>query len=93
MMLASVLPGPTAKIVPYTSGPFMSPVMGPPDFSCVSGACRVRSGLSTFHVRPPSSVRHSRCDEVNSIFGFTGEKRMGNVHCHRSRISFDGSPE
>ena len=89
----SFLLGPTEKITPYTSGPFMSPVIGPPDFSCVSGACRVRSPLSTFHVRPPSSERHSRCDDTNSIFGLIGENRMGNVHCHRSLMSFDGSPE
>src|SRR5512139_2304223 len=93
MTFASRLPGPTEKITPYTSGPFMSPVIGPPDFSCVSGACRVRSPLSRSHVLPPSRVAHRRCDDTKSSLGSTFEKMIGNVHCHRSRISFDGSPE
>ena len=38
MTFLSFLLGPMAKITAYTSGPFMSPVIGPPDFSCVSGA-------------------------------------------------------
>src|SRR3954468_444820 len=45
--------GPTEKITPYTSGPFMSPVIGPPEGPCVEGSCRVRSPLNAVHVRPP----------------------------------------
>ncbi len=93
MMLASRLPGPTEKITPYTSGPFMSPVMGPPDFSCVSGAWRVRSPDRRNQVLPPSRVAHSRCDETKRSFGSALEKMMGKVHCHRSLISLLGSPE
>ena len=91
--LMSFLPGATEKIVPYTSGPFMSPVIGPPDFSCVIGSCRVRSPLSAAHVLPPSIVRQRRCDDTYSDFLSMGEKMIGYVHCQRSRISFDGSPE
>src|SRR6476661_10559123 len=61
--------GPTLKITPYTSGPFMSPVIGPPDFPWVFGSWRVRSPLSAVHVWPPSVVRHSRCEETYSVFG------------------------
>jgi hypothetical protein len=93
IVLTLFLPGPMEKIVPYTSGPFMSPVIGPPDLSCVSGAWRVRSPLTAVQVRPPSLVRQRRCEETYSVFGSTGEKMIGYVHCHRSLISFDGSPE
>ena len=31
MTFTFFLPGPTAKITAYTSGPFMSPVIGPPE--------------------------------------------------------------
>src|SRR4030088_250483 len=81
---ASRLPGPTLKMVPYTSGPFMSPVIGPPDGPIVLGSCRVRSPLSAAHVWPASVVRQSRCDDTYSVFGSTGENRIGKVHCHRS---------
>src|SRR5450432_3006736 len=83
IVLTDFLLGPTAKITPYTSGPFMSPVIGPPDFSCVLGSWRVRSPLSAVQLRPPSVVRQRRCDETYSVFGSTGEKMMGYVHCHR----------
>ena len=55
IVFTSFLLGPTEKMVPYTSGPFMSPVIGPPDGPSVDGSCRVRSGLRLAHVRPPSA--------------------------------------
>ena len=50
------LPGPTEKITAYTSGPFMSPVIGPPVHCCFAVSFRVRSPESACHVCPPSSV-------------------------------------
>ena len=47
---------------PYTSGPFMSPVIGPPEGPCVSGACRVRSPERFSQVAPPSRVIQRRCE-------------------------------
>src|SRR5262249_4112815 len=46
----------TAKIVPYTSTPVLSPVIGPPDHFCLLGSLRVRSGLTGAQCRPPSLV-------------------------------------
>ena len=93
MTFLSVLPGPTAKITAYTSGPFMSPVIGPPDGPIVASSCRVRSPLIAVQPWPPSVVFQSRCDDTNSSDGSTGEKMIGKVHCQRSRIARDGSPE
>ena len=36
---------------------------------------------------------HTCCDDMYSTFGSTGEKMIGYVHCQRSRIALDGSPE
>src|SRR5262245_57107733 len=48
-----------AKIVQYTSAPVLSPVIGPPENFCLDLSSRVRSGLTAFHVLPPSCVRNS----------------------------------
>src|SRR5260221_14764975 len=45
-----------AKMVPYTSTPVLSPVIGPPDHFCFVLSLRVRSGLTGLQVRPPSVV-------------------------------------
>ena len=45
------------------------------------------------HVLPPSGVFQRRCDEAYRMCGSAGEKMIGYVHCQRSRISLDGSPE
>src|SRR5665213_4483100 len=71
------LDGPIAKIVPYTSGAFMSCVIGPPDGPMVAGSWRVRSGLIRVHDWPPLVVFHRCCDLAYSRFGFTGEKMIG----------------
>src|SRR5471030_245916 len=49
MVFTFFLLGPTEKITAYTSGPFMSPVIGPPLGPCVFGSWRVRSPLSAVH--------------------------------------------
>src|SRR5438128_42190 len=46
-----------AKIVQYTSAPVLSPVIGPPDHSCLLLSSRVRSLLIAFQVFPPSGDR------------------------------------
>src|SRR5512143_2138545 len=56
------LDGATAKITAYTSGPFMSRVIGPPDGPIVLGSCRVRSGLIRSQLSPPFVVFHRCCD-------------------------------
>ena len=56
--------GPTAKITAYTSGPFMSRVIGPPDGPIVFGSCFVRSGLIFSQLCPPFVVFHRCCDEA-----------------------------
>ena len=89
----STLPGPTEKIVAYTSGPFMSPVIGPPEWPSVIGSARVRSGLSASQFVPPSVVRHNRFDDAYNTFASMGEKMIGKVHCQRSTMSIAGSPE
>src|SRR5688572_2674078 len=91
--LTSRFDGPRANTVAYTSGPFMSPVIGPPEWPIVFGSCRVRSGLIRSQLCPPLVVFQTCCDEVYSTFGSTGEKMIGNVHCHRSLRALDGSPE
>src|SRR5437763_10124160 len=48
----------TAKRVPYTSTPVLSPVMGPPDHFCFDLSLRVRSLLIGVQVRPSLSVRN-----------------------------------
>src|ERR1044071_4582351 len=85
--------GPTAKMTAYTSGPFMSRVIGPPDGPMVFGSWRVRSGLMRSQLCPPLVVRHRCCDAAYSTRGFTGENAMGYVHCQRSVSTADSSPE
>jgi hypothetical protein len=86
------LEGPSAKTVAYTSGMFMSRVIGPPEGPSVFGSCRVRSGLIRRQLSPPSVVRQTCCDDTYSARGFTGEKRIGYVHCQRSLSTADSSP-
>src|SRR3990172_4198745 len=74
MTLTFFLPGPTEKITPYTSGPFMSPVIGPPECPCVTGSCRVRSPLIAVQFCPPLVVFHRRCDDAKRSFGSAFEK-------------------
>src|SRR5688500_15182740 len=93
MTLASRFDGPTAKIVAYTSGPFMSPVIGPPECPIVFGSWRVRSGLIRSQLWPPLVVFQRCCDDVYSAVGSAWEKITGYVHCHRSLSALDGSPE
>src|SRR5262245_35940797 len=64
MMLTSFLPGPIAKTVPYTSGAFMSFVIGPPEGPIVFGSCRVSSGLILSQLWPPFVVFQTCCDDV-----------------------------
>src|SRR5688500_18985548 len=92
-MFTSRFDGPSANTVAYTSGPFMSPVIGPPECPIVFGSWRVRSGLIRSQLCPPLVVFHTCCDEVYSTFGSTGEKMIGYVHCQRSFSALDGSPE
>src|SRR5438094_9361823 len=44
----------TAKMVPYTSTPVLSPVIGPPDHFCFDLSFRVRSSLIGCHFSPRS---------------------------------------
>src|SRR5262245_47876585 len=46
----------SAKIVPYTSTPVLSPVIGPPDHFCLPLSLRVRSPLTFVHVLPSFCV-------------------------------------
>src|ERR1700689_360829 len=48
--------GAIEKMTPYTSGPFMSRVIGPPDGPMVLGSWRVRSGLIFVQFSPPFVV-------------------------------------
>src|SRR5487761_1987959 len=93
MTLTSFLEGPMAKIVAYTSGAFMSCVIGPPEGPMVLGSWRVRSGPIRAQLWPASVVFQRCCELVNSRRGLTGEKMIGYVHCHRSTSALDGSPE
>src|SRR5438034_1247416 len=47
-----------AKMVPYTSTPVLSPVIGPPDHFCFVLSLRVRSLLIASQVLPSSVVRN-----------------------------------
>ena len=85
--------GAIVKIVANTSGPFMSPVIGPPERPGVFGSARVRSGLICVQLWPSSVVFHKCCDEMYIVFGSSGLKTIGNVHCQRSFKALDGSPE
>src|SRR5947208_5377715 len=89
----SVFPGPIENTVAYTSGLFMSCVIGPPDSVIVFGSWRVRSPLIRSQVWPPFVVLQTCCDAVYRTVGSTGEKRSGYVHCHRSTRALEGSPE
>src|SRR5690349_5748490 len=71
----------------------MSRVIGPPDGPIVVGSWRVRSGLIFVHVCPPFVVFHRCCDAAYSTCGFTGENMIGYVHCQRSLMTADSSPE
>src|SRR3954466_16169317 len=71
----------------------MSCVIGPPESCIVFGSWRVRSPLIFSHVCPWLVVFHTCCDEVNRVFGSTGEKTIGKVHCHRSMTDAEFSPE
>ena len=64
MTFASVLPGPMANTVAYTSGPFMSWVIGPPESPIVFGSCRLRSPLMRCHCCPPLVVLQTCCVAV-----------------------------
>src|SRR5262245_20918331 len=88
MTFTSFFDGPIEKITAYTSGPFMSPVIGPPEWPMVFGSCLVRSPEIAVQLSPPFVVFHKRCDPVYSTLGSTGEKMIGYVHCQRSGISF-----
>ncbi len=57
--LASTGEGAMVKIVPYTSPPAPSFVIGPPPGPCLVVSLRVRSGLITSHESPRSPVRSS----------------------------------
>src|SRR5260370_30520151 len=48
-----------AKMVPYTSTPVLSPVIGPPDHCCLVLSLRVRSPLIAAHFRPASLVMNN----------------------------------
>src|SRR3954467_3796908 len=71
----------------------MSRVIGPPDGPMVFGSWRVRSPLIALHVFPPSVVFHTRCEPTYSERLSTGEKTIGYVHCQRSLMTADSSPE
>src|SRR5215467_12517422 len=58
------LDGAIAKMTPYTSGPFMSRVIGPPDGPIVFGSWRVRSGLIFSQLWPPFVVFQRCCEPV-----------------------------
>src|SRR5512143_1532875 len=58
------LDGPRAKMTAYTSGPFMSRVIGPPDGPIVFGSWRVRSGLMRSQLWPPFVVLNKCCDDA-----------------------------
>jgi hypothetical protein len=62
--LTSVLPGPSANTVAYTSGLFMSLVIGPPDSPSVFGSWRVRSPLILSQLCPPLVVLQTCWDDV-----------------------------
>src|SRR5262245_23679903 len=49
----------TAKMVPYTSTPVLSPVIGPPDHFCFDLSLRVRTPLIAVQVLPPSLLLKS----------------------------------
>src|SRR5947209_5070920 len=68
------LDGAIEKITAYTSGPFMSRVIGPPDGPMVLGSWRVRSGLMRSQLWPPFVVLHRCCEPVYSVVLSTGEK-------------------
>src|SRR6185503_4416081 len=71
----------------------MSFVIGPPDGPIVFGSWRVRSPLIAVHVFAPSVVFQTRCEPTYSDRLSTGEKTMGYVHCQRSLMTADSSPE
>ena len=45
------------------------------------------------HVWPPLVVFQTRCDDAYKVFGSTGEKMIGYVHCQRSTTEAEFSPE
>ena len=51
-----------AKIVPYTSTPVLSFVIGPPAYACFVSSSRVRSGLIVSQLCPPFVERCTYCD-------------------------------
>src|SRR4051794_37512926 len=71
----------------------MSCVIGPPESCIVFGSWRGRSPLIFFHVCPWLVVFPTGCGDVKSRLGSTGEKMIGNVHCHRSTTDAEFSPE
>src|SRR5215475_6120039 len=85
--------GAIVNTTPYTSGPFMSRVIGPPDGPIVFESWRVRSPLIAVHVLPPSVVFQTRCDPTYNVRLSTGEYTIGYVHCQRSLMTADSSPE
>jgi hypothetical protein len=91
--LTSIFDGARANTVAYTSGPFMSPVMGPPECPSVFGSCFVRSPLIRVQSSPLFVVFQTCWVAVNRTLGSAGEKTIGYVHCTRSGIALAGSPE
>src|ERR1035437_5238230 len=62
MTLVVRFDGAIKKMTAYTSGPFISRVMGPPDGPIVLGSWGVRSGLIFVHGWPAFAVFQEGCD-------------------------------
>src|SRR3954462_13223223 len=73
----------TAKMVPYTSTPVLSPVIGPPDHFCFDLSLRVRSSLTGFQLRPSSLVTNSLLLAWYTVRGSCFETTIGAVHWKR----------
>src|SRR5688500_2803518 len=79
--------GARVNTVAYVSTPVWSSVIGPPDGPSVFGSARVRSGLMRSQLAPSLVERQTCCELVYRMFGFFGEKTIGNVHWKRSLMS------
>src|SRR6266540_1238984 len=77
MVPASWYDGAMVKIVAYTSGPFMSWVIGPPEGPRVFGSARVRSPEIRSQVWPSLVVFQRCCEEAKITLGSSGEKTIG----------------
>src|SRR3954471_2729479 len=71
----------------------MSRVIGPPDGPIVFGSCRVRAGLTWLQSWPPFVVFQRCCEPTYNACGSACENTIGYVHCQRSLITADSSPE